>query len=508
MPDEPSEWRGAAQGVVKVLVVDDCPDSLDAIAKAARSNGWQVDVADSAELALQRVRLALGQGAAFDAVFFDERMPETDGWQLFETLQTTISGAQIPRCILMSSKGLELVEPQHAGPSAALDGYLVKPLTAGMLERAWVQALRKDAGVLVPTASQSGARLEGMRILVVEDNPINQQVARELLLAEGAQVQLADNGQLGVDALIKAPEGFDVVLMDMQMPVLDGLEASRKIRTELGLRTLPVIAMTANAMTSDREACLEAGMNDHVGKPFDLNLLVQVLCKYTAWTVRPPAVLPEHLPTTCGDAGGEKPWQTHVDLEGAIGRMGGFQDLYCDTLSAYLAEARDVTLQVRSALEAKEREAARRVLHSFKGLSATVGVAELADLAATLEAKLKTGHPDAAVVNEELRGLDVAIERLLPVLQALVAFLGGMPLAEKHETDSLSADQRDLLLQLLALARAQDMHALTVHACLMQGASAGVQLLLEPVSSAIAALDFAEAEAECQVLIDRLQKEQ
>jgi CheY-like chemotaxis protein len=134
---------------------------------------------------------------------------------------------------------------------------------------------------VVPRASKpNGRRLAGLRLLVVEDNTINQMVAKGLLGQEGAEVTLADNGQLGVAAVEDAQTPFDVVLMDVQMPVMDGYAATRVIRQELGLTALPIIAMTANAMASDRAACLEAGMNDHVGKPFDLDHLVATLLRY------------------------------------------------------------------------------------------------------------------------------------------------------------------------------------------------------------------------------------
>jgi signal transduction histidine kinase/CheY-like chemotaxis protein len=124
-------------------------------------------------------------------------------------------------------------------------------------------------------------RLLGLRLLVVEDNKINQMVAQGLLSQEGAEVRLAENGQIGVAAVATAQPGFDAVLMDLQMPVMDGYTATRAIRTELGQTDLPIIAMTANAMASDRAACLEAGMNEHIGKPFDLDHLVALLLQYT-----------------------------------------------------------------------------------------------------------------------------------------------------------------------------------------------------------------------------------
>jgi CheY-like chemotaxis protein len=129
--------------------------------------------------------------------------------------------------------------------------------------------------------SDTPTRLTGMRILVAEDNFVNQQIACELLEGEGAVVTMTNHGQEALDAIAAATKPFDVVLMDMQMPVMDGLTATRQIRQTLDANTLPIVAMTANAMTTDREACLEAGMNDHVGKPFNLAHLVQVLRRTT-----------------------------------------------------------------------------------------------------------------------------------------------------------------------------------------------------------------------------------
>jgi CheY-like chemotaxis protein len=129
-------------------------------------------------------------------------------------------------------------------------------------------------------APEKVRRLQGLRLLVVEDNKINQMVAKGLLAKEGADITMADNGELGVAAVVAAQPPFDVVLMDVQMPVMDGYAATRAIRQELGLTSLPIIAMTANAMASDRVACLDAGMDDHVGKPFELDHLVATLLRH------------------------------------------------------------------------------------------------------------------------------------------------------------------------------------------------------------------------------------
>jgi len=141
-------------------------------------------------------------------------------------------------------------------------------------------ALAISAGTADPATQPK--RLQGLRILVVEDNKINQMVARGLLTREGADVTVADNGQLGVAAVAAAQPPFDAVLMDIQMPVMDGYAATRAIRHELGLTRLPIIAMTANAMASDRLVCMQAGMDDHVGKPFELDHLVATILRLCA----------------------------------------------------------------------------------------------------------------------------------------------------------------------------------------------------------------------------------
>jgi PAS domain S-box-containing protein len=147
--------------------------------------------------------------------------------------------------------------------------------------------LDDDTNIVITAPATTQRSLEGLRLLVVEDNPINQQVAQELLSHEGALIELAADGQLGVAAVAAANPPFDAVLMDLQMPVMDGFDATRAIRTVLGLTDLPIIAMTANAMASDRAACLAAGMDDHVGKPFNLPQLIKLLQTLTAKTASP-----------------------------------------------------------------------------------------------------------------------------------------------------------------------------------------------------------------------------
>ena len=272
-----------------VLMVDDNPLARTQYLTMGQSLGWHVDVAASGPAALALWQAKCDQSSPYDAIFTDWQMPEHDGWETVQMLRQAAIQAQLaPLIIMVSSRGDTSVSQRSAAEQALLNGFLVKPFTASMLGEALAAARKAvrsatlQATTPEPLVKAPALRLQGLRLLVVEDNKINQMVAKGLLEKEGAQITLADNGQLGVDAVSNASPPFDAVLMDIQMPVMDGHEATRAIRQSLQLRDLPIIAMTANAMASDREACLAAGMNDHVGKPFELDHLVAVLAQHKA----------------------------------------------------------------------------------------------------------------------------------------------------------------------------------------------------------------------------------
>ncbi|MGI9133734.1 MAG: response regulator, partial [Rhodoferax sp.] len=269
------------------LVVDDNAASRELMAGMAHSLGWSVDLADSGASALAMVQQSLAEGKPYEVVFVDWKMPGMDGWETSERMRALLANRSM--ILMVSAHGRDMLGQRSASERARLDGFLVKPVTASMLYDGVMEAraamAQAASGMAQAAAAEPAAkpkRLDGLRLLVVEDNKINQLVAKGLLGQEGAVVTLADNGQLGVQALNDAPEYFDLVLMDVQMPVMDGFEATRIIRQTLALADLPVIAMTANAMASDREACLAAGMNDHVGKPFEIDHLVATVLHYVA----------------------------------------------------------------------------------------------------------------------------------------------------------------------------------------------------------------------------------
>ncbi|OYU43155.1 MAG: hypothetical protein CFE44_19960 [Burkholderiales bacterium PBB4] len=390
----------------------------------------------------------------------------------------------------------------------ALSDYLVKPVTAAMLRDSIAKARTGNQGLRnrVRRGGVVERRLIGMRILVVEDNMINQQVAEELLNSQGALVSIASNGQQGVEAVSASKPPFDLVLMDLQMPVMDGLTAARTIRQELQFSHLPIIAMTANAMTTDKAACLAAGMNDHVGKPFDLTELVQTIVKHTAWVAVPTSGHPsagvsaDLLGALDGFA-----WPACLDGVHAVARLGGNVALYVRSLKSYLVQLPQHADTVSQLIAQGEMEVARRDLHSLKGTSATLGVLAIAALAAQCEKLTMLATADR--LTEQLTELQALVSSLLPslmqALAALEARLGTTtpPGGTSDQAGDPLAEHRGALGLLLNHLKASDMAAMEVHADLRQRVDTSLAGLFEPLDAAMADLQFDQAAVHCEALL-------
>jgi CheY-like chemotaxis protein len=231
-----------------------------------------------------------------------------------------------PTIVLIAANRRETLEMLAPQEQLLVNSFLVKPVTPAMLLDATLRSNVGNDGLARKPSASVGRRLDGMHILVVEDNLLNQQIAEELLTAEGAVVSLAANGKLGVDAIEAAASQrqFDAVLMDVQMPVMDGYEATAIVRNRLKLTALPIIAMTANAMASDREACISAGMNEHIGKPFDMSKLTELLIRESGFKEQlSVSVQPAISEAFCGE-----PEVSGLDIRTALLRMAGNKSLY------------------------------------------------------------------------------------------------------------------------------------------------------------------------------------
>ena len=432
------------------LVVDDNPVARALLVRMVQSWGWQVDTAAHGAEALQRLR---APGAAFDVLYTDSAMPGMDGWELLAQWHAHCqhSGMPYPTVVMLSTQGREQLAQRASAEQALVDAYLVKPVTASMLYNATLAPQREGAALRTSRrSSDRQRRLRGMRLLVVEDNLINQQVAEELLASEGALVALAANGQLGVEAVASAQPQFDAVLMDLQMPVMDGYSATRAIRASLGLTQLPIIAMTANALESDRQECLQAGMSEHVGKPFDLDQLVHTLLRSTGYQA--PAPDPAAHPALATPDPANLPTVEGLDVAGALARLGGMVPLYLRSVRDFQQALPAVLPPLRQSLR-NDRKLATLQVHTLKGNAATLGAIALAKAAAELEQQLQSGNTDAAAWEPALARLEAQVA---PTLAALAQLLSPAPAASTAPT---AAPAWQATLQQLAQLLAQEDYA-------------------------------------------------
>jgi CheY-like chemotaxis protein len=363
---------------------------------------------------------------------------------------------------MVTAHGREMLAQRTEVEQSSINGFLVKPATASMVYDAWVDAQAGNSGIRKLTVGRSSNRqLQGMRILVVEDNLINQQVADELLAAEGATVYLAANGQFGLDAVAAAAPQFDVVLMDVQMPVLDGYGATRAIREDLGLKDLPIIAMTANAMASDRDACLAAGMNEHVGKPFDMAKLVSLLIRTTGINANFVHSGPEeNLPAQATPV----PEVAGLDIQTALNRMSGVRSLYLRTAKDFVKILDTAIPELKVCLKDGDQNQAMMKLHTLKGNAGTLGATELAKEAATLEKLCKT---DAGIKDCEagLAEFEVMVRSTQGKMREAIALFGAEPAVTKPapgvaRTGAISQAAIDASKNIAALAKASDLEVL------------------------------------------------
>ncbi len=378
------ESRGASPlSGWRVLVVDDNAMARTVLHEISAAMGWRCALADGGLAALDQF-----VGAAHDPfhlVLIDWKMPDMDGWETARQIRRLATPEQTPLVIMLSAHGHEPLASKPPGEEALIDAYLVKPVTASMIHDAVLEAAASRAGPVAPRQlHQASACLAGLHLLVVEDNPLNQQIAQELLTEHGARVDLVGGGIEGVSHALDADPPYDAILMDMQMPDMDGLEATRIILADLRMARVPIIAMTANAMEVDREACRAAGMVDHISKPVDLERLLAIILRHTG------RATPHEAPATTAIEA-----DLLIDRVNAIRRLGGNHDLYQQIIEQFGAEARAHMARIEREAEQENWTVVLRELHTLRGLAGTLGASVLATTIVGAEAALKR-EPGAA----------------------------------------------------------------------------------------------------------------
>jgi len=384
---------------------------------------------DSGAAAIDELRNAAVQGRPYDIVYLDWRMPGMDGMDTARRIQSL--GLETPPILfLVTAYGRE--EMRKEAHLIGIDDVLVKPVNPSLLFDATmsvlgeVRAMPQRTRIAKGEAPQNRVALRGKRVLLVEDNDINQQVARELLEDVGLAVDVAGDGQVALEMAQRA--AYDLVFMDMQMPVMDGLTATRRLREVANLARLPIVAMTANAMEMDRQRCLEAGMNDVVVKPIDPDDLWTTLLRWVPQEEAAAARAPRVQPAAATAAPDGLP-QGVPGLDTGLGlqRMSGKRKLYLAMLRRYIDGQRDVCTKVHAALAIGDIPTAERLAHTAKGVSGTIGATQVETLAAGLELSLKEYRPPVEVqqrlreLEEPLAELVAALEVQLPMEELLSA---------------------------------------------------------------------------------------
>jgi two-component system sensor histidine kinase/response regulator len=397
----------------RALVVDDNEHARAVIADMLESMTFVPSQAGSGIAAIDEVRRAADSGKPYDVVYLDWRMPGVDGIETARRIRQ-LSLDTAPMILMVTAYGREEVikEAQAAG----IDNVLVKPVSPSILFDTTVSVLGRHAPAphaeperSAATAENRVAALRGARILLVEDNDINQQVARELLEDAGFVVEVADNGEVALDKVSSGE--WDLVFMDMQMPVMDGVTATQRIRAMGGFEGLPIVAMTANAMEQDRRKCLAAGMNDFLVKPIDPDDMWTILLRWVRPRVqKEPAAPVQAAPLTDGLP------QVIDGLDTALGlsRMMGKKPLYLAMLRRYVTSQHDVVGDIRRAIGKEDFETAERLAHTVKSVSGNVGAVAVQERAGHLEMALRESR--TCEVATLIDGLDAAMSPLLAQL--------------------------------------------------------------------------------------------
>lgn len=458
---------------LRLLLVESHPAARSAVTGFLRQFNWTVESFADCLQAQAAAEAAQAAGKPHHALLMD--WPRTDLTDLEQLLRhCTAPLITLVRDVDPSPSG----ERRHPGGVVPCRT-LLKPLTPSMLYDAVAAAHLGPTSPPVRVRVPDRQPLAGLRLLVVEDNPANQRVAQALLSTQGAQVSLVSTGSAGVEAVRMSTTPFDAVLMDLQMPDLDGYAATRLIRALPQGARLPIIAMTANAMTSDREACLEAGMNEHVGKPFELQQLVSVILRFTR-----RLAADDHSPAVA-----RKLSDVLIDRAGAIARLGGDQQVYREAATDFLRQAPDMLRALSEPDEAVDGLQRQRIVHTLKGLAGTVGAERLRGCARRAEQALRDNGFDE-FRERELGALTQVLAETVQVLSATLADAPAAPLTSEPGDPPLSEATFDELEQLL---HASNGRALAVFAALDARHRAIDPEGFRRLGAAIEALDFAAA---------------
>ncbi len=482
---------------LKVLVVDDNAMAREILVEMISSFTFKAKAVASGFDAVRELETE-ARTRPYDLVLMDWNMPGMNGIETSRKIDTDFrQGISIPKIIMVTAHGREEVMAQ--AEEAGMAAFLVKPIHQSVLFDTITEVFGRQPGKM-PVGLPKGeselkprTHLQGARVLVVEDNEINQQVAREILVRVGAIVEIASNGRQAVQAV--AERHFDAVLMDVQMPEMDGYEATRHIRSDERFKDLPIIAMTAHAMKGDRERCLKAGMNDHVTKPVDIDELRHTLTQWVKPGLREiiqsegppragevePSMLPARLPG--------------IDVLAALQRLGGDERLLLHLLDSFAQQFHDACSCIREAREKGEPEVAQRLAHTIKGVAGNIGADELQDVAGNLDRALRDDNGDETL--HILMQFDQALATLMQSISLITHRISEPPAAEPAPHKGPVTDLEPVkpvlkeLADLIAEHNVRALQCLDSHKTDLQEAGIGDEIRL--LEDSLSLFDFRKA---------------
>ncbi|MGA7411499.1 MAG: response regulator [Bryobacteraceae bacterium] len=421
-------WLGLGSGVVRdkfhppqlqnlsVLVVDDNSAAREILADALADLSSKVDVVGSGPEAIAAVKQHDGTDP-YDVIFMDWRMPGMDGLEASRLIKQSPELKKQPALVMVTAFSNE--EVREEAERLKIDGFLLKPVTRSMLVDTLVSLFAggsEEPRPVVEASDVHADQLTGVRVLLTEDNLINQQIAMELLESAGVQVEIANNGKEAVEKVVAggSPSPYDVVFMDLQMPEMDGYQATAKIRADPRFAKLPIIAMTAHALVEERQRCLDAGMNDHVSKPIDPDALFMTLSRW----VRPKGasaksevsdgaargtVAPESPARQVEEVA--IPYIEGVDVSDGLRRLAGNRRLYRSLIEQFATKQGEAAGQITTALASGDRQLAERVAHTVKGVAGNLGIKQIQTSAERLERAIRENDASAPAALAEFQSL-------------------------------------------------------------------------------------------------------
>ncbi|WP_372627510.1 response regulator [Arsukibacterium sp.] len=479
------------------LIVDDNASARLILQEMCLALGWQADCAKSAEEALQLLSTPQVQANPYNLLLVDWKMPGMDGLAFADKVRKNKQFSLAPIIVMVTAHGREVLTKNTDSNKDLLDGFLIKPVTPDVMLKT-VQTIVHGEIVAAEKSNLAQALLplSGLNILLVEDNLTNQLVAIELLQSEGATVIAADSGERALEILADAAYVFDAILMDIQMPKIDGYETTRRIRSNHTLKQVPIIAMTANALPADKAACLEAGMNDHIAKPFSLQEVIDKVCHYC-----------QHEQLAGQYSTPEKPHEDdplhdfcaehNIDIKSALKRLAGNLPLYFK-LAAQLQQDIEAAVKVLAARETKRD--LHLLSHSLKSAAATVGFNDLADIAARFEQQYAQTEP-TDILSEQLLvdACQTGLTQLATLLQYQAASEPSVAKPEPMDKEVLLSNMQ-LLLRHLNNA---NMSATMLFKDIQSELKKQDAVLAKALAERISLLAFQDAAAILQQLLDQ-----